>query len=132
MHSLPLCGFGPDFAQQTPIDPDLLELLEGDHQTGTLRYRDPRTGQTWTVPNVPGNQQVHLRLGATKLHLGLAKLRLRALADRSHPFLEWAVNDCHERIRALRSIRRTLQAKARRLARRVAPPMHSLQGPYRA
>jgi|SRR6185437_1212834 len=52
----------PDFAQEPDVDVDLLEIVSGDlKHSGHIRYRDPKTGRTWTVPNVPYNQPREIR-----------------------------------------------------------------------
>jgi hypothetical protein len=51
----------PDFSQAPDVDCDLLEVIPTAGGIGLIRYRDPKTGRTWSVPNVPYNQQREVR-----------------------------------------------------------------------
>jgi hypothetical protein len=94
----------PDFHQSTPVHPDQLVLIEGNNKTGTLRYRDS-TGQTYTVPNVPYNQQTPVRISYLRFMLNLAQQR-----DTSR-FDHWTMRSHREYIERLESAIATLKAK---------------------
>lgn len=75
----------PDFRQALPKDPDDLVLIEGNSRTGVLRYRDPLTGETYTVPNLHYNQQSDVRLKAAKYYWEHSLQHLQRLSNSALP-----------------------------------------------
>ncbi len=105
----------PDFAQSTPRDPDELELIEGDNRTGSLRYRDPDTGETCTVPNDATNQRSEVRLGTARYYLDVQERNLARLRHAYPPAPEYSIRDAEKQIarskRAILSLERKIEVR---------------------
>lgn len=71
-----------DFSQGLPKHPDFMEPIEGNKRTGYLRYRDPETGQTFTVPNIHYNQRSESELSRVDFYIEREERLLATLLER--------------------------------------------------
>jgi len=110
-----------DFAQSLPGEPDSFELIAGNSRTGTLRYRDSETGQTYTVPNVPYNQRSEAHLEFAKFRLEQQGRNLIRLKFGPGVSSRYSIQECEALIertkQAILAIERKIAARIKRYGR---------------